>query len=295
MKRRTFIRNGGLAVASAFCLPGLTRAEKKAGQVAWVEGDSPYQITKKAIALLGGMAAFVSRQDLVMVKPNIAWNRTVEQAANTNPEVVRALVEMALEAGARKVIVMDNSTHRAVDAYKRSGIEETARRAGAEVRHVDENRLVSYDFKGESVKNWPLYRDFLEVDKFINVPILKHHGSSQLTIAMKNLFGIIGGNRGRLHRDLPICITDLANGFRSHLTVVDAYRVLMRNGPVGGRVSDVETRRTVIASANVMEADVAATQLFGLEPGEVTFLDIAHQRGMGEIDFSKLNLLKASA
>lgn len=152
MKRRTFIRNGGLAVASAFCLPGLTRAEKKGSQVAWVEGDSPYQITKKAVALLGGMAAFVSRQDVVMVKPNIAWNRTVEQAANTNPEVVRAVVEMALEAGAKRVIVMDNSTHRAVDAYNRSGIEETARRAGAEVRHVDENRLVSFDFKGESVK-----------------------------------------------------------------------------------------------------------------------------------------------
>lgn len=112
---------------------------------------------------------------------------------------------------------------------------------------------------------------------------------------MKNLFGIIGGNRGRLHRDLPICIADLANGFRTYLTVVDAFRVLMRNGPVGGRVSDVETRRTVIASANLMEADVAAAHLFGIEPSEVTFLDIAGKRGMGEIDFSKLRLLKASA
>ena len=106
------------------------------------------------------------------------------------------------------------------------------------------------------------------MDKFINVPILKHHGSAGLTIAMKNLYGILGGNRGKLHRDMGENIADLANGFRSHLVVVDAFRVLMRNGPVGGRLSDVELRQTVIASTSIMHADVAAAVLFGRTPGK---------------------------
>ncbi len=234
------------------------------------------------------MGKIVSRGDVVMVKPNIGWNRTVEQAACTNPEVLRAVIELAFDAGAKKVIVMDNTCHKAEDCYQRSGIEAMASKAGAEVRYSDENRLVVHDFKGEVLGKWPVFRDHLEVDKFINVPILKHHGSSGLTIAMKNLYGILGGNRGKLHRDMGENIADLANGFRSHLVVVDAFRVLVRNGPVGGRLSDVELRQTVIASTQIMHADVAAAVLFGRDAREVEYLQAAFARKMGEIDIAKI-------
>ena len=146
----------------------------------------------------------------------------------------------------------------------------------------------THDFKGEFLGPWPVYRDFLEVDKFINVPILKHHGSSGLTIAMKNLYGILGGNRGKLHRDMGENIADLAAGFKSHLVLVDAYRVLLRNGPVGGRLSDVELRQTVIASTHIMHADVAATVLFNRDPRHIEFLQAAFSRKMGEIEMAKI-------
>ncbi len=293
MNRRDFIKSSAF-VTSTLCLPGVFNFAQSGGRVGSlvvkVEGESPYTITRKAVEALGGMGKFVSRQDIVMIKPNIGWNRSVEQGADTNPEVVKALVEMVLNAGAKKVIVMDNPCHKAEDTYKRSGIESAAKGAGADVRYADENRLVVHDFKGESLKRWPVFKDFLEVDKFINVPILKHHGSSGLTIGMKNLYGILSGERGKLHRDMGVGIADLANGFKSHLTVVDAYRVLMRNGPTGGRVSDVEFKKTVIASSNIMEADVVAANLFGMDPMRLEFIQSAVERKMGNSDITKINL-----
>jgi uncharacterized protein (DUF362 family) len=279
--------------SSALLLPLRQQGQVKpstTGLVAQVKGSSPYEITRRALAEIGGMARVVSRGDVVMVKPNIGWNRTVEQAACTNPEVLRAVIELAFAAGAKKVIVMDHTCHKAEDCYQRSGIEAMARKAGAEVRFSDENRLVLHDFKGEVLGKWPVFRDHLEVDKFINVPVLKHHGSSGLTMAMKNLYGILGGNRGKLHRDMGENIADLANGFRSDLVVIDAFRVLMRNGPVGGRLSDVELRQTVFASTHIMHADVAAATLFGRDAREVEFLQAAHARKMGEIDIARVQL-----
>lgn len=291
MKRRDFLKKTA-AASSALCFPGLFHLEGAAGNsfVVRVQGESPYEITKRAVKELGGMGKFISKQDIVMVKPNIAWNRSVEQAGNTNPEVVKAVIEMALEAGARKVIVMDNTTHKAASTYKRSGIEEAAKKAGAEVRYADENRLVVHDFKGKKLKRWPVFKDYLEADKFINVPILKHHGSAALTIGMKNLFGIIGGNRGKLHRNMGENIADLAYGFKTHLTIVDAYRILLRNGPTGGRLSDVELKKTVIASTNIMEADVVAADLFGKPPQQVPFIQAAVERKMGNMEVSKINI-----
>jgi len=290
MKRRAFVKNGVL-FSSSILLARPNRAQANpdtAAAVIQVKGESPYEVTKRAVAEIGGMGKIISRGDVVMVKPNIGWNRTVEQAACTNPEVLRALIELAFNAGAKKVVVMDNTCHKAEDCYQRSGIEAMARKLGADVRYCDESRLVAHDFKGEYLAKWPVFKDYLEVDKFINVPILKHHGSAGLTIAMKNLYGILGGNRGKLHRDMGEIIAELAGGFRSHLVVVDAYRILLRNGPVGGRLSDVEMRKTVIASTHIMHADVAAAVLFGKDPRQVEFLQAAHSKKMGEIDIAKI-------
>jgi uncharacterized protein (DUF362 family) len=291
MKRRDFMKKT-MVVSSSLYLPSIfSMAQSGDGTpVIKVEGESPYENTKRAVQELGGMGKFVSKQDIVMVKPNIGWNRTIEQAANTNPEVIRAVVEMALNAGAKKVIVMDNSCHKAEDTYKRSGIQEMAKKTGADVRFADENKLVVHDFKGERVKKWPVFRDFLEVDKFINVPILKHHGSAGLTIGMKNLYGILGGRRGKLHRSMGMSIADLASGFKTDLTIIDAYRVLKRNGPIGGRLSDVELKKTVIASKNIMEADVVAVNLFGTTPEQYDFIQAAFGKKMGNIDMTKIKL-----
>lgn len=290
MKRRKFIKTSVVMTATAGIsgLPLLSSGG--VDPVSKVTGESPYEITKKGIELIGGMKKFISKQDIVMIKPNIGWNRKVEHAANTNPEVLKAVIEMAFNAGAKKVIVMDNSCHKSEDTYRRSGIKEAVEKSGAEIRFSDENRLVIHQFNGEKLKKWPVFRDHLEVDKFINVPILKHHSSSGLTIGMKNLYGILGGRRGKLHRNMGENIADLANGFKTDLTIVDAYRILTKNGPVGGRLSDVELKKTVICSRNIFEADVVAVDLFGKSVDEIDFIGAGFRREMGQKDIKKINI-----
>jgi len=291
MKRRDFIVKSSAVMASSLVssinLKGKAIAKYP---VIKVTGESPYKLAKKAIIELGGMKKFVANQDVVMVKPNIGWNRTVEQASNTNPEVIKAIIEEILNAGAKKVIIMDNTCHKAEDSYERSGIAEVAKKLGAEVKYADKNRLVAYDFKGEFIKKLPIYRDFFEVDKFINVPILKHHGSAGLTIGMKNLYGILGGRRGKLHQYMGKSIADLAKGFKVDLTIIDAYRTLIRNGPVGGRLSDVVLNKTVIASQNIFEADVVAVDVFGEIPEKYDFIKEGFKRKLGEMDLKKIDL-----
>lgn len=290
MKRREFIKTS-VITATSVSLSGFHGFSSPGGDpVSKVTGESPYEITKKGVELIGGMNKFISKQDIVMIKPNIGWNRRVEHAANTNPEVLKAVIEMAFDAGAKKVIVMDNSCHKSEDTYRRSGIKDAVEKSGAEIRFSDENRLIVHDFKGEKLKRWPVFKDHLEVDKFINVPILKHHSSAGLTIGMKNLYGIIGGRRGKLHRNMGENIADLANGFKTDLTIVDAYRILKKNGPVGGRLSDVELKKTVICSRNIFEADVVAVDLFGKSIDEVDFIDAGFRRGMGQKDIKKINV-----
>ena len=159
MKRRTFVKNGVL-FSSGLLLAGRAKPGA-AAQVAQVKGGSPYEITRRAVDEIGGMGKIISRGDVVMVKPNIGWNRTVEQAACTNPEVLRAVIELAFGAGAKKVVLMDNTCHKAEDCYQRSGVEAMARKLGAEVRYCDESRLVAHDFKGEILSKWLVFRDFL--------------------------------------------------------------------------------------------------------------------------------------
>ena len=296
MKRRDFMFKT-IAVSSSLYFPSAQAMANNSNSspVVKIQGDSPYRITKKVIEGLGGMKKFISKQDIVMVKPNIGWNRTVEQGACTNPEVVKAIVEEVFNAGARKVIIMDHPCHKAADTYRRSGIEALGKATGADVRFADENRLVIYNFKGEQVTRWPVYKDFLEVDKFVNVPILKHHGSAGLTIGMKNLYGILGGRRGKLHRNMGASIADLAQGFKTHLTIVDAFRVMKRNGPVGGRLSDVELKKTIIASPNIMEVDVVAASVFGSDPLQYSFLQEGNKRKIGQLDISKIKIKNLSA
>lgn len=292
MKRRDFLKKTA-AISSALYVPGMVNmAQPPSGDlVVKVQGESPYDITKRAVKELGGMEKFISKQDVVMVKPNIGWNRTPEQAACTNPDVIRAVIEMAYNAGAKKVIVMDHTCHQPPETvYRRSGIADAAKKAGAEIRYADDNRLVPHTFGGTRVKKWLVYKDFLSVDKFINVPILKHHMSSGLTIGMKNLYGVLGGNRGKLHRNIGQGIADLGHGFKTDLTIVDAYRVLLRNGPVGGRISDVKLKKTLIASTNIMEADVVAVDVFGETPEKYDFIRKAFEKQMGQMDISKINL-----
>lgn len=294
MKRRDFIRNvavGGLALR--WGPPMFARqAPPPAPHLAVVEGASPYAITKEVVAALGGMSRFVGRGDRVVVKPNIGWDRTPEMAANTNPEVVKALVELAQDAGARRVIVIDNTTNQARRCYIRSGIQDAVKQAGGTMLFVDEHRIRKMDINGMWIKEWDIILDIFEADKIINVPIAKHHSLCQLTLGMKNWLGAIGGARNQLHQRIDEAMVDLAAFFKPALTVLDAYRILVRNGPQGGRISDTELRETVVAGVDVAAVETMGAKFFDLGPKDLLFLRLAHERGLGRIDLEGLQIEK---
>jgi len=295
MDRRNFLKNmalGGLFAPYGSRLLAQTPKAEGAPDLALVQGDSPAVITKEAIAVLGGMSKFIAKGDVVMIKPNIGWDRTPEMAACTNPEVVKALVEMSFSAGAKKVVVMDNTTNQAQRCYIRSGIQAAAKEAGADVPFVNPRRIKKMAIKGEWLKDWDIIQDFVEADKMINVPIAKHHSLCRVTLGMKNLLGAIGDPRNQLHQKLDQAEIDLAAFFKPTLTVLDAYRILIRNGPQGGRPSDTKLMKTVVAGKDYVAVDALGATFFDILPAELPFLKIASQKGFGEINLEKLRLEK---
>ncbi len=296
MKRRDFVRD--LAAASLAlrfgpaALPGATATPAAAPILAAVQGESPAAITREAIAVLGGMKRFVGKGDKVVIKPNIGWDRTPEMAACTNPEVVKTLVELVLDAGAKKAIVIDNTTNQAKRCYVRSGIQEAVKQAGGDMIFVDDYRVKKMALKGAWLKDWDIVLDVVEADKIINVPIAKHHSLCRLTMGMKNWLGAIGGARNQLHQDIDRAVVDLAAFFKPQLTVLDAYRILVRNGPQGGRISDTELAKTVVAGTDPVAVEAMGASFFNVAPRELPYLGLARERGLGEFDLGKVHIEK---
>lgn len=291
MERRDFLKNlmlGGLALRFS---PGLL-SQPAGPELAVVEGESPAAITREAIKALGGMSRFISRGDKVLIKPNIGWDRTPEMAACTNPEVVAALVAMSLEAGAKEVVVMDHTINQPKRCYARSGIQDAAKAAGARVLFTDEQRLKKMSLKGEWLKEWEVFQDFVEADKLINVPIAKVHSLSRVTLGLKNWLGAVGGNRNQLHQKIDQAVVDLGAFFKPTLTVLDAYRVLFRNGPQGGRVSDTRLQKTVVAGVDPVAVDAYGATFFEIKPQELAFLKLAQSRGLGKFELEKVRIEK---
>jgi uncharacterized protein (DUF362 family) len=250
--------------------------------------QDPASLVRKAVDALGGMKRFVSRGDVVVVKPNIGWDRTPIHAANTNPKVVAEVVRLAFDAGAKRVVVTDASCNEANRCFQRSGIWKAAYDVGGEIVLPAEHRFRSMRLKGEVLDEWPVYTPLVNADKVINVPIAKHHNLAKYTAAMKNWYGSLGGRRNRLHQNIDVSIADLATFMQPTLTIVDAVRVLMRNGPQGGNVADAKDLHTVCATTDQVAADAWGCRLVGRTADEIPYIKMAHERGLGTMFWENL-------
>ena len=254
-----------------------------------MQGDDPALLARQAIEELGGIRRFVSRADIVLLKPNIAWDRTPAQAANTNPAVVGEVVQQCWDAGARRVIVTDVSCNEPRRCFQRSGIEESARGAGAEVILPDPARFKEADLRGRVLRNWPIFDPFLNADKIINIPIAKHHSLTGTTLGMKNWYGILGGPRHQLHQKIHESLVDLADFVRPTLTLIDCYRVLIRNGPTGGNLEDVLLKKTLVAGTDPVALDAyVAKAYWNLDASSLPYLQMAAKRGLGTYEFENI-------
>ncbi len=297
MDRREFLKLTGITGIGLSIPPSLdaifnsAEASEKPGLIV-ASGDSPSKITRAAIDVFGGIKKFISKGDIVVVKPNMAWDRIPEQAANTNPEVVATVVRMCYEAGAKKVKVFDRTVNDTRRCYIQSGVARAAQAAGADVSYVDERKFKKMRINGEVLKKWPLYTEIFEADKVINIPIAKHHGLAKLTMAMKNWMGIMGGSRRQIHQSINQSLVDLSRAIKPTLTVLDAIRILTANGPQGGRLADVKRLNTVIVGTDQVAVDSFGATLFGMKGSDLGYVRIAAGAGLGTMDLSKVNIKK---
>jgi uncharacterized protein (DUF362 family) len=260
--------------------------------LAVARGGDPKAITRAALAAIGGMERFVHGGDDVIVKPNICVDyRTYEYGATTNPDVVAAVVELCLGAGARRVRVMDTPfAGSAENAYAQSGIGAAVKAAGGEMEIMNPAKFRETPIpQGRDMTKWPVYQELLTADVVINVPVAKHHSLARLALGGKNLLGVAAAPN-RLHANLGQRVADLLSLLRPALTVEDAVRTLMAHGPTGGNLDDVRLNNTVIASHDMVAADAYAATLFDLTGADIPYVKAAAAMGIGTLDLGAIKI-----
>ena len=303
MDRRTFFRNsiGASALAGSYLAFGGPRdllvgvaPRISAGPVDLVaiRGGEAAQMFQKGIEAMGGMSAFVKKGQKVVIKPNIGWDVLPERGGNTNPKLVAEIIKQCLQAGAKEVMVFDHTCDEWQRCYKNSGIEAAVKDAGGKIApgHAEGYYHDVAIPKGKVLKNSKEHELVLGADVFINVPVLKHHSSSRITCALKNLMGNVW-DRGYWHgNDLHQCIADFGTFRKPTLNVVDAYFVMKRNGPRGVSAEDVVTMKAQLLSTDIVAIDTAAVKLFGSDPKEIRHILFAAEQGVGRMDLENLNI-----
>ena len=254
---------------------------------------SPVDMFDAGIAALGGMKAFVKKGQTVVVKPNIAWDQPPEVPANTNPDLVAAIVRDCLKAGASKVTVFDHTCHNWERSYKyqrhRQGREGCRRRDGS--RKSGGSLPRSGTAKGKTLKKALIHKEMLDCDVFINVPVLKHHGGAKLSLCMKNLMGVVWDRRFFHNNGLDQCIADMCFAPRKpDLNIIDAYRILRKNGPQGRAKEDGELAQYQMLGTDMVALDAAAAKLFGMKPEDLGYVKFAGEMGAGKADLSKVKI-----
>ncbi len=303
MKRRLFLRNSlgaGVAAGAFMSLGGFQKVlagkALPAGPgydlIAVINGE-PAEMFDMGIQALGGMGSFISKGQRVLVKPNIGWDVVPEKAGNTNPALVKRIIEHCLRAGAKEVFVFDNTCDNWIRCYQNSGIEKAVK--AAQGKMVPGNSESYYQEvtipNGKKLTNAKVHEMVLDCDVFINVPILKNHSSTRMTGALKNMMGVVW-DRGFWHsNNLNQCIADYALfSKKPNLNILDAYNVMMRNGPRGVSVDDLSKMKSLLLSVDPVAIDAAGAKMMGLDPTKVEHLALAAGMGAGKIDLATMNI-----
>jgi uncharacterized protein (DUF362 family) len=308
--RRQFLLTGAATAGAALLGVGCSSQSAQTGAgrrevpapasdqayLAVARGADPAEITKTALAALGGIERFVKSGDDVIIKPNICVDyHSPEYAATTNPTVVATLASLCLGAGAKRVRVMDMPFGGTPEsAYAASGIGEAVEAAGGEMEVMSRVKFTNFAIpQGQDLTEWEFYPDIINTDVLINVPIAKHHSLARVTLGAKNLLGVIT-KPSKIHRNLGQRVADLTSLVRPSLTVVDAVRVLMDHGPTGGSLNDVQQMDTIIASHDIVAADAYGATLFGKTGSEIAYIKAGAEMGLGTMDLDSIKIEEVS-
>ena len=300
MERREFLKKSlalGLGAGALFLPNGLRKgvsramADQQLPDLVALKGASPEVMFDRGITALGGIGRFVKSGQTVVVKPNVSWDVSEDSAANTSPQLVARVIKHCLDAGVKRVLVLDHSIEYWESSWSASGIGAAVKASGGVYAPSEsEGYYQKVDLTGSTLKTTKVHETLLESDVLISLPVLKHHGGAGVSIAMKNLMGCIW-NRGEYHsKGLQACIADFLHVRKPDLSVVDAHRVITRHGPRGGSLDDVVAMNALILSPDIVAADAASARLLGREPREIGHIRLAAEAGFGQIDLTKLKI-----
>jgi len=259
--------------------------------LAIAHGTEHEKTIRAAIGALGGMERFIQHGDVVMLKPNVAFDRPPALAATTHPEALRTVAKLVLEAGAARVFVADNPINSPAGCFLKSGLRAVANDLNLDLLYPESHSFSPLQLKGEILKNWTFFHEpFKKANKVIGVAPCKDHNLCHASMTMKNWYGLLGGRRNQFHQHIHSIVSDFALMMKPTLVVLDGMNVLMSNGPTGGRLSDVKPMGTVVAGLDMVAVDsYGYTHLLERDLAELTYIHKAHDRGLGNKNWKDTN------
>jgi len=246
--------------------------------------DQALAMVKRALDEMGGVSQFIAKGDVVMIKPNVAFDKNPDLAATTQPDTIAAVVRLCLGAGARKVIVADNPINNPESCFYKTKVGEASRRAGADLMLPKDSYFEQLYIGGEIITHtWRMfYRPFREATKVIGVAPVKDHNLCKATVTTKNWYGLLGNPRNQFHQNIHGIISDFALMMRPTFVVADGRKLLMRNGPTGGSLNDVKRSDTIVVGTDSIAVDSwCVTRLLEKQRHEIIYLDKAIGRSLG--------------
>ncbi len=263
--------------------------------IAVAEGEDIAATTVAALGAYGGLEQFVGKDDKVVLKPNLAWARTPEQAANTHPDVLTAVLEELQKIGPAELVVVEHPCDSAEVTFELSGAKQVCAQHNVPLICPGSEQMytqVNYP-NGKTLKSDGIITQIVESTVYINMPIVKVHSATVVTVTLKNQMGSIW-NRGAYHRTgLQQCIADAATGLQPTLNIIDASRVLLTGGPKGP--GTVEKPGELIVSTDMVAADAYCCGLLGKTPQDVSHIMLAAEAGVGTADVNSLNIARVTA
>ena len=280
----------GMPVETPFQLPDFRVEPADTGiQVGVGRGGDTRTMLLKALEAMGGLTHFVKPGDVVLIKPNVAFDRSPNLGATTDPVIIDTLVRLLLvDARAAEVRVADNPIESPADCFAKSGIGPAAEQAGGRVYLPDANAFeLLYTPGAKLIEQWAFFkRPFKNVNKVIGIAPAKDHNLCHASLGIKNWYGLLGGRRNQFHQDIHEIVSDLSIMIRPTLTIIDGTRVLMEKGPTGGDPSYVRDGNAILAGTDPVATDAWAFEHLLQRPGRLPdYLYLAEQKGSGKVNY----------
>lgn len=299
ISRRSFV--GGSIAAIATLKYGRSWA---AGEpdIVDVSGSDPSKMVAAALEGLGGIGKFVKKGDFVVIKPNAAFANPEAWGTTTHPQTVVAVAKACLDAKAKGVLILEYPQAKGEMCLKRCGLTDAlAALPAVKVKLLSGPAdFQKVDIKdGVALKTVEIAKALLSADVFINIPAAKSHFQTGVSLGLKNHMGLIL-DRQIFHTSLDLnqALADLGRVIKPNLTIIDATRALLTNGPAGPGETATPGRLiagTKIASVDAYGLTVAKFNNKNMTPADAKHIELAGKAGLGQVDVAKLKVKKVSA